>query len=185
MSKIKYMIKKFQFYPTPRPIAELVCDMAELSSAENILEPSCGKGDLADVIYERNKNLFCIELNRDMKMYLDEKPYTCIVGIDFLEYSLGILKPFDRIVMNPPFSKQRDITHIRHAYSMLKDDGILVAVSSIYPFERNDDISVEFRKWLSNKNAEIVHIEKGAFKDSGTLVATKIIKLVGGESSRR
>ena len=80
--------KKFQFFPTPRAVAELVCDMAELSDARSILEPSCGKGDLADVIYERNKNLVCNELNRDMKKYLDEKPYTCFYA-DFLDLMPG------------------------------------------------------------------------------------------------
>jgi len=178
-AELEFMRKVYQFYPTPRAVAEIVCDMADLTTASNILEPSCGKGDLADVIYERNQNLICVELNLAMKKHLAGKPYPCQIGVDFLNYSLGTEKLFDRIVMNPPFSKQRDIDHIKHAYNMLKDGGILVSVSSILAFERDDVKSVEFRAWLKSKDAEIVHIGRGAFKESGTLVETKIIKIMG------
>jgi SAM-dependent methyltransferase len=171
------MKKNFQFFPTPRPIAETVCDMAELSTAANILEPSCGKGDLADVIYERNQNLSCIEINWDMKKYLDEKPYPCMVGNDFLQYLSETIREFDRIVMNPPFSRQQDIDHIRHAYRLLKKGGILVSIVSVSPFFRVNKKSVEFREWLKNQKAEIVDIEGGAFKESGTPIPVKIIKL--------
>lgn len=46
--------KQYQFFPTPRKIAEMMCDMAELDNNSVVLEPSCGKGDLADVIWEHN-----------------------------------------------------------------------------------------------------------------------------------
>jgi predicted RNA methylase len=173
------MKKTFQFFPTPRPVAEIVCDMAELSTAANILEPSCGKGDLADVIYEHNQNLACIEINSDMKRYLDEKPYACMVGSDFLDYAPDTEKPFDRVVMNPPFRNQQDIDHIRHAYSLLKDGGILVSIVSVSPFFRDNQKSVDFRNWLDELDAEIIDVAEGAFKDSGTSIATKIIKIVG------
>lgn len=170
------MKKTFQFFPTPRPVAEIVCNMAELSTATNILEPSCGKGDLADVIYEYNQNLMCIELNGEMKRYLDEKPYPCLTGRNFLEYSPA--EPFDRIVMNPPFSRQQDIDHILHAYSLLQDGGILVSVVSVSPFYRTNKKSVDFREWLESLNAEIVDVDVGAFKTSGTAIAMKVVKVV-------
>lgn len=172
------MKKTFQFFPTPRPVAEIMCDMADLKQWGNVLEPSAGKGDLADVIYERNKNLVCIELNNEMKRYLDEKPYTSLVGESFLEYKAGQIREFDRIVMNPPFSKQQDIDHIYHAYDLLKPGGILVSVVSPSPFFRTNQKSATFRNWLDCLGAEIVDVDAGAFKESGTLIATKIIKVV-------
>lgn len=173
------MKKTFQFFPTPRAVAEIVCDMAELEglgAQHHILEPSCGKGDLADVIYERTGNVFCIELNKDMGKYLDEKPYTYIVA-DFLNIEPGQVKEFDRIVMNPPFSKQQDIDHIYRAFDLLKSGGILVSVVSPSPFFRTNTKSVDFREWLDRMGAEIVDVDAGAFKESGTLIATKIIKV--------
>lgn len=173
------MKKTFQFFPTPRAVAEIVCDMAELINGQDILEPSCGKGDLADVLYERApEHLICIEINNDMKKYLNEKPYTCMVGNDFLDYKPETIKPFERVVMNPPFSKQQDIDHIYHAFDLLKSRGILVSVMSPSPFFRTNEKSIKFREWLESLNAEIVDVPEGAFKESGTMIRTKIVKIV-------
>lgn len=171
------MKKTFQFFPTPRHIAELVCDMAELDEAQSILEPSCGKGDLADVAYSRNPNIVGIELNREMKKYLDDKPYTCMVGNDFLEYEVGQVREFDRVVMTPPFSKQQDIDHIYHAYDLLSPGGILVSVVSPSPFFRTNNKSVRFREWIEELDGEVSDVGAGEFKTSGTMISTKIIKL--------
>lgn len=186
--EIEDMKKTFQFFPTPKELAKQVCHMAELDTLPyrdhcNVLEPSCGKGDLSDVAYEelqkngRNDALICIELNNEMKRYLDEKPYTSMVGEDFLQYSPDTVKHFDRIVMNPPFSKQQDIDHIYHAFSLLQPGGILVSIMSCSPFFRTNKKSTDFVKWLEVNNAEVADIDSGAFKESGTLVATKIIKV--------
>lgn len=177
------MKKTFQFFPTPRPVAEIVCDMAELEPHHDVLEPSCGKGDLADVIYEHSAiHLICNELNRDMEKYLKDKPYTCMYG-DFLDMKPGEVREFDRIVMNPPFSKQQDIDHIYHAYDLLKPGGILVSVMSPSPFFRTNRKSVDFVAWLNQLNAEIVDVDEGAFRGSGTMIRTKIIKVVRGTAT--
>lgn len=176
--EVEDMKKTFQFFPTPKELSEQVCDMAELETACNILEPSCGKGDLADTIYSRNQNLICIELNYEMKKYLDKKPYTSMIGDDFLNYKSETVKPFDRIIMNPPFSKQQDIDHILHAFSLLGNKGILVSIMSISPFFRTNKKSVDFVEWLNDVKAEIVDVPEGAFKTSGTMIRTKIIKII-------
>ena len=170
------MKKTFQFFPTPRPLAELACGMAELEAHHSALEPSCGKGDLADVIYERVGDVTCVEVNADMERYLAEKPYGYTIA-DFLALMPGEVGEFDRIVMNPPFSKQQDIDHICHAYSLLKPGGVLVSILSPSPFYRTNKKSVDFREWLDTLGAEVVDIDAGAFKESGTMIATKIIKI--------
>ena len=79
--------KQNQFFPTPRPIAERMCELAELDDTCIVLEPECGKGDLADVIHEAGvKELVGLELNRDMEKHLSGKPYATLTGIDFLEF---------------------------------------------------------------------------------------------------
>lgn len=172
--------KQYQFFPTPRSIAEKMCDLAELNSSCRVLEPSCGKGDLADVIYERGiGELLGIELNLDIERYLSGKPYTALTGLDFLTAS-SYPQIWNRIIMNPPFSKQQDIDHIMKAYSILQPGGILVAVVSESPFFRSNKKSEAFRNFLDKQDATIIPIEEGAFKESGTMVRTRIIKVKKG-----
>lgn len=167
--------KVFQFFPTPRIVAETLCDLAELDENSIVLEPSCGKGNIADVILERKPAILeCVELNTEMKKYLDEKPYTVHYG-DFLEYESDTI--YNRIVMNPPFTKHQDIKHVMKAFELLADGGILVAVMSPSPFFRTDKISVDFRNFIDEHNADVIEIPEGSFKESGTTIRTCIVKI--------
>ena len=173
--------KTFQFFPTPREIAELMCELAELSADSIVLEPSCGRGDLADVIYEQGvATLMGIELNSDNERYLADKPYETLIGTDFLEFAANTEGQHDwtHIISNPPFSKQQDIDHIRTAFEIMNTGGILVSVVSVSPFFRNNKKSVDFRNWLDDNGAEVIDVPAGAFKASGTNIPTKIIKII-------
>jgi hypothetical protein len=78
--------------------------------------------------------------------------------------------------MNPPFTKQQDIDHVAHAYSLLRQGGKLVAViSSAFTFRENRK-SVEFRE-LVRQHGHFEHLPLGTFKDSGTEVATVLVTL--------
>lgn len=176
--------KAYQFFPTPREVAEQMCDMAELTHASDVLEPSCGKGDLMDAIYDRGvEHLIGVELNHDMNMYLKDKPYTTMTGVDFLAFAGDvrdgkIRNTWTHIIMNPPFSKQQDVAHILAAWDILQPGGVLVSVCSPSPFFRTDKKSVGFRAWLEETGAEIVDVPEGSFKSSGTMIRTKLIKAV-------
>lgn len=176
--------KIYQFFPTPRPVAERMCDMAELSGRSDVLEPSCGKGDIMDVIHERGvMYLYGVELNADMDKYLKSKPYTTTTGVDFLEFAEEvkegkILNMWTHIIMNPPFSKQQDIAHIMAAYSILKPGGVLVSIASPSPWFRTDKKSIAFREWLEAVDAEVEEVPEGSFKESGTLIRTMLIKVI-------
>jgi hypothetical protein len=175
--------KLFQFFPTPRKVAVQMCELAELTPHSRVLEPSCGEGDLADVIHEQGvEYMIGIELDKGKERYLADKPYTTMTGIDFLEFAKdeGAKRDWTRIIMNPPFSKQQDIDHIMAAFGILGDDGVLVSVVSVSPFFRQNKKSVEFRDWLDANGAEVIDVPAGAFKASGTMVETKIIKIVKG-----
>ena len=173
--------KQYQFFPTPRPIAERMCELAELDDTCIVLEPSCGKSDLADVVFESGvEELIGLELNQEMGKYLSNKPYGTGIGVDFLKYAqtIGHKAPYTRIVMNPPFSRQQDIDHILAAYSILRPGGILVSVVSESPFFRTNKKSVEFREFLEAHDAIIEPVAEGAFKESGTMVRTRLVKIV-------
>ena len=174
------MKKTFQFFPTPRSLAEKLCDWAELGSDSIVLEPSAGKGDLADVIYEHSRNITCLELNTEMERFLAAKPYSCEVGTDFLTVTKNDY--WNRIVMNPPFSRQQDIDHVLHAYDILKAGGVLVSVMSVSWEFRNNKKSVDFREWLrgritSSFQPSIMDVAAGTFKESGTMMPAKVIQV--------
>jgi len=69
------MKKKFQFFPTPQPVAKMMCQIAELETAKVVLEPSCGRGDLMDVIWKYKRPMIGVELNPAMTVHLQQKLY--------------------------------------------------------------------------------------------------------------
>ena len=79
--------------------------------------------------------------------------------------------------MNPPFSKHQDIDHVYKAFEILKSGGILVSVMSNSPFFRTDKKSEDFREFLMLNSAIVEELPEGAFKESGTMVKTCIIKI--------
>lgn len=169
--------KEYQFYPTPREVALQMCEMTELSEFSRVLEPSCGDGRLADVIAEHHPaSLLGVELNPKMCQKTADKPYRVIEG-DFLKLGRADLGSFDRIVMNPPFSKKQEIDHISHAYDLLEDGGILVSVASEGVFFREDRKTAEFRSFLKEHKAVDFRLREGAFRESGTAVPTRLIKI--------
>lgn len=173
--------KLYQFFPTPKAIAEQLCRMAELDKDCIVLEPSCGRGDLADVIYDAGvADLLGVELNPDMHRYLDGKPYQVMVGVDFLKFTEDADNQarFTRIIMNPPFSKHQDVDHILAAYKILAPGGILVSVVSPSPFWRTDRKSVEFQNWIQDTKAQVVDVQEGALRKAGPCFARRLLKYI-------
>ncbi len=176
--EVRDLKKEHQFFPTPRPIAERLCEMAELDESSMVLEPSCGDGRLADVIMEHSPaSLFCVEVNPDMVLRLDGKPYQ-VLWDDFLLVGQENVGRVSRIVMNPPFTRHQDIDHILHAFELLSEGGILVSVVSESPFFRSDKKSVAFRAFLEEHDAEVYKLDAGAFRESGTEIITRLVKIV-------
>ncbi len=87
----------------------------------------------------------------------------------------GKVKYYDRIIGNPPFSKNQDQNHIQLMYDLLKPKGRLVAVSSTHwEFDKTKK-SEDFREWIKKVNAQVIRVPEGTFKESGTLIPTLII----------
>ncbi|MDF2879641.1 MAG: type restriction-modification system methyltransferase subunit-like protein [Clostridiaceae bacterium] len=166
------LVKEFQYFPTPKSIALKIIDMAEIKSSDKLLEPSAGEGAILDLLPKENECIV-IELNCRNAKVLKDKGYN-VQNKDFLE--IDNIK-VDKIIMNPPFHNQQDIEHITHAFNMLNKGGILISIVSESPFFGKNKKSLEFRDFLSLNNAEIFDLPVGAFKESGTLVKTRIIKI--------
>ena len=171
--------KLYQFYPTPHNIAARMCDIACLDENSVALEPSCGDGAIADVIWKyKPKVLHGIELNIEMQSGLKSKPYTTQCGVDFLTFTQT---GWNRIIMNPPFTKGQDIKHVLHAFELLEPGGILVAIIGAAGMFHTDKASVAFREFLSANNAVIEKLPAGTFKQSGTMVETYLVRIQKGE----
>lgn len=118
--------KSHQFYPTPESIAQDACEIADIQEQHSCLEPSAGTGAIAGAMMEYGCcKLCCIEIS-DLHCQVLKSKGHFVIKTDFLKMSDG--KRFDRIVMNPPYSQGRWQAHIEHAATMLRPDGILVAI---------------------------------------------------------
>jgi 16S rRNA G966 N2-methylase RsmD len=169
--------KDFNFFATPDLLAKRLVDLAEINENHLVLEPSAGKGNILKH-FPNHSNSTAIELNIDNFTSLKENfPTVNMVCCDFTALFPNEEELYDRVVMNPPFKQQRDLQHVMHAMTFLKEGGILVAVVSESAFFRTNILTVSFRRFLEDYNAEIIDLEQGAFKESGTNVKTRIIKL--------
>lgn len=171
----------FGFFETPPDLARRVVELAQLdnSNGMTVLEPSAGRGALANVIAEvvDKASMFCIDILPENAEHLRENgfPSNCH---DFL--TVELMDQYDRVIMNPPFAtngtKQADIDHVQHAWKFVKDGGKLVSIMSASIEFRTNKKTTEFRN-LVNEHGWIEAVKDGAFKASGTMVRSVIVVL--------
>lgn len=89
-------------------------------------------------------------------------------GVSFRGSSSG----YDRILMNPPFSNGRDIDHVRHAYTLLKPGGRIVALMGESAFTNQSKKATEFREWLESVGGTDEKLPAGSFMDPSLPVTT-------------
>lgn len=117
-----------EFYPTPVSLLDKVFEGFNWNEIKTVLEPSAGKGDIADYIqkvipYRRELDIDCIEKEDVLRKTLIGKGYR-VVHDDFLTYRTQ--KTYDLIVMNPPFSI--GATHLAKALKMQKYGGNVICI---------------------------------------------------------
>lgn len=171
--------KDLQFFETPDEIADLMVSMVKIQEHFRILEPSAGQGAIIRAIHRKypwNKvdfyeisQEFCGIINQTTSINIFQK------GFDFLESA--DTQEYDVIIANPPFRNNQDIEHIYHMYKVLRRGGILVSVASLHWKLSKNKKETEFREWLENRNAEIIELNNGDFKASGTMTKCCIIKI--------
>ncbi len=167
--------KTTEFFETPRVVAEMLVEIAEIRPGMKILEPSAGRGAIADLVRERcpNCKIDLVEIEESNRKALKEKGYK-LAGKDFMKYKK---KGYDRIIMNPPFSKQQDIDHVRHAFGLLKPGGRLVSVMSPGVKFRENKKTLAFRELMDQHGGQSWDLPPESFKESGTGVGTIIVML--------
>jgi len=168
---------EFQFFETPPDRVDQLIDLADIQPDHTCCEPSAGRGAIAkrlrDIV---GVNLVtCIELNPDNVKALTDAGFTAY-QYDFLQYPIDF--KFDRIVMNPPFTRQQDIQHVEKALLNLKDGGCLVSVMSAGVMFRQNKKTLAFWDKVKEYDYEVIELPSGAFKVSGTMVNTVILKVI-------
>lgn len=81
------------------------------------------------------EEIHAIEMNTSLAQGLVRRfPDKKIINCDFLNYNPGEI--YSCVLMNPPFKDGIDIKHIKHAASLLKAGGTLVAICANGPRQK-------------------------------------------------
>ncbi|MGB7735881.1 MAG: hypothetical protein WBL72_19550, partial [Thermoguttaceae bacterium] len=183
-AKIEKMVDNLRFadisgfFPTPPALVKRMVDVACVHEGMDVLEPSAGKGDIADALAPivGKGNMVLCEISPTLCRILEAKGYGGrLVEGDFLErFSLldpkdgqgevsAEMQQFDRVLMNPPFEKGQDGDHIQYAYKLLRPGGRLVAIMSATAARKQNRRNKEFAEFLDTVGATVEPIDAGAF----------------------
>ena len=165
----------FQFFATPPEVADwLVMLAGGIHEDEKVLEPSAGTGAIIDAIHRSCNDVIvdCFELMPENKELLSMKKNIQILGDDFTKCDVA---QYDKIIANPPFSKNQDIKHVKRMYEHLKEGGTVAAIMSCHWKIASEKECADFREWLKDVHAKVCDIEEGSFKQSGTGIKTTAV----------
>lgn len=155
-------VKAHQYFPTPEGIARAAVALADIGPDDTVLEPSAGQGGIADY-FPVQHHAICVEVSKLHCDILRAKGFV-VVRDDFIVWSTNAPK-FNCIVMNPPFSEGRALTHLQAAAKLLKPAGRIVAVLPA---------SLKGKEALPGFAVEWSDVYQGEF--AGTSVSTVILK---------
>jgi predicted RNA methylase len=173
------------FFPTPFPIVHQMLEVAAIEKAHRVLEPSAGDGAIARHLNDISNHVTCIE--RDSKLAeicrgirqeafrkrgINSPNEPLCNKCDFMQVRPEPM--FDRIIMNPPFSRRQDVQHILHAYNFLAPGGRLVSIAGSGVMFRADGPTKRLRE-MAFRSGTITPLPPGSFKPSGTMVNTVMV----------
>lgn len=154
--------KSHQFYPTPERIADDAVSMLDIQPDDDCLEPSAGQGALASLMPQAQTT--CVEISKLHADILQAKGFNTICG-DFISFSATTDKRFNKVLMNPPFSEGRALSHLKAAASLVKPAGCIVAILPA-SFKNKDVLPGWNQEWSSVYSNEF----------AGTSVSVVILK---------
>lgn len=172
--------KDYQFFATPDDLADVLVELAELDKLpvdiiSAILEPSAGDGAIVKAINRAlsYQTVSCYEAMPTNIDILKKNNSVLFLGEDFLQCPYK--DKFDRIIANPPFANNQDIDHVYKMFDVCKPKGIIVTIVSDHWTFATEKKCVEFREWVDYGRVEVLDLDQGTFKDSGTMVSSKIL----------
>lgn len=171
------------FFPTPPSVIQTLLSRAAIDPGMAVLEPSAGRGDIADAIHAAYPTehggaavaVDCIEINYTLREILTLKNHN-VIGQDFL--AEDPTSDYDRVVMNPPFENGADMQHVRRAFDWLRPGGRLSAVVS-RAVQHDNKTAEAFRTWVDELGGSIEDLPDEAFTESDrpTSVRTCLVVL--------
>ena len=161
-----------QFFPTPPAVIVELLRLAEVRPGMAVLEPSAGRGAIAQALVTAGCVVDCVEKEpAHVKVLAAARIARAWAVTDFLV--VGPRPVYDRVVMNPPFTRGADIRHVTHALGFLRDDGLLVSVmSGVVAWQAS---AAPFRALVAERGGRVVPLPAKAFQQSGTGVNTLIV----------
>lgn len=154
------------FFPTNSHTAHRVIARAaqalEGKEQQYFLDPSAGKGDLAQAIQRRwpRGKVDCIEPVPELATLLMSKGFT-VVGYDWLDYS-GVCY-YDAIVINPPFSA--GVHHLLKAWDFLHS-GVIVCLLNQETINNPYSIERQRLTTIINQHGEVESLGPAFASDS-------------------
>lgn len=152
--------KRYGFFPTPDAVADRVMERVHLYRGDGapklrVLEPSAGTGQLARRCVLKGAVVDCVEIQPALAAQLSELGiFGAVYRADFMMLDPATTGLYDRVVMNPPFDRERDIDHVVHALKFLKPGGQLVAIMSAGTEFRNTKKSEAFRELVAGMSTD-------------------------------
>ncbi len=159
----------FNLFQTPPPIAARMADLVRerLPEGGRILEPSAGLGRLYTPLEGLRAAWVMIEEAAECVAALRGRGLAAdIQQRDFLTTTPAGLGQFDAVIMNPPFKMGRDITHVKHALTMVKPGGRLVSLC-YNGTRQNEKLKPMADHW------EV--LPEGSFRTEGTSASVALI----------
>lgn len=152
MNVLNYTNDDFDFYPTPKELAKKMLSGIDWRVVQNVLEPSAGKGDLVEAIFEEmrsdveervgrynvantlnHKSIDCIEIDKNLQTLLRERINKLHNSFEHGGSANCIRLVFDDFLKFKPFKKYDLIVmnppfsdgarHLMKAIDIIEDDG--------------------------------------------------------------
>ncbi len=164
--------KTFEQFFTDSDLAERMASIAQIGRHDIVLEPSAGQGALVAAAWMRDANVIAVDIDPEMCLMIESNLSYKAIKVecaDFMKWQNKHVQP-SAVLMNPPFSGNQDIKHVRRAWDMLAKGGRLVAIISAHSSFAMDRASVEFRDWAKSIGGESIPLPAGSFKAAGTMV---------------
>ena len=170
--------QRLQLFETPVALATRLCSLLDVGPGDRCLEPSAGRGRILTALAALGPaSLHAVEVDPDNAAHLATLGLDAeTTEADFLSLDPASLE-CDAIAMNPPFQRNQDVRHVRHAHACLAPGGRLAAIVGEHGFFGRERECVEWRDWLDSIGAVVERVPAGAFSESGTAVPTRIVVL--------
>lgn len=164
------------FFPTPVALAKRLVQATGVDVGHRALEPSAGSGRIVDALLLAGANPTACERDNAMRAALEQRGTFGVAPVDdFMK--LPPVRLYDRVVMNPPFTKCGEgdgLDHVLHALKFLRPGGRLGAIMPNGILFREDRRHRAFRYALPF-GTTFTELPEDSFKESGTRVRTVML----------